>query len=131
MTRLWNFETVIKQEPLFARTEFVVEASDFEQRALWREHHEMVKWESIGQGLVFNIGELFGKEINLDVSWRKINGHVVLFFHCCSSIRDYEQVEEWVQRRLPDGIVKAEGIPSCFASDFDKCLEYCAQPEVS
>ena len=64
----------------FADTEYLVEATDYEQLALWKEWRHKVKWEEDTTGAIYTIGHLDYWPICICFTWTKINGKRIVFF---------------------------------------------------
>jgi len=85
-------------DPRFEDTEFLIEADDFAQHALWREWHDKVIWEQDSSGLLYSVGELGGYPVTVSINWAKLNGHRVCFYSDSSRVVDWTMIEEWLNK---------------------------------
>lgn len=85
-------------DPRFKDTEFLIEADEFAQFALWREWHGRVKWEEESAGLAYTVGEIGGSPVVVSCFWAKLNGHRVCFYNATSRVIDWEMIETWLKR---------------------------------
>lgn len=79
----------------FLDTEYVVDATAFEQQAIWEDYHERVEWTEELAGLIRTIGYLGDRPTAVMVSWAVIFGKRVAFVDPTSQLVDYVLVEEW------------------------------------
>jgi hypothetical protein len=87
----------IADDPRFAETEFVVEATSYEQLCLWRETHESWPWEQDHRGIGLTIGHVGEFPVCLSLSWVRVGGRLILFWTAVSRITDYAMADEWFQ----------------------------------
>lgn len=98
-------------------TAYAVEASDFEQLALWQESHERVPWEHIGTGWLMTVGHVNRKPVCVATTWQRIHGQIVMFYEATSRMVDHEMVERWIAKHIGSGAEKR-----CNAMNFHLCL---------
>ncbi len=96
-------------------TEFVVEADTFAQHTLWEKwsaqslikhiwkdgsdsHFNTIKWEQLSPGYIETIGYIKKRPISIEIYWAKLNGHLIMFYNCCSLLADYKMVEDWLDK---------------------------------
>jgi hypothetical protein len=82
------------------RCDYAVEATDYEALCLWREWHGEVRWEQEREGVLHTIGRCAGKPVAVTVTWSRINGRRVAFYHASSQVVDHAMVERWVRGEL-------------------------------
>jgi hypothetical protein len=80
--------------------DYAVEATDYERLCVWREWHAPVQWEDEHEGRLCTIGELDGRPIAVCVSWSRVEGRRVAFYHASSQLVDHVVVERWVRSKL-------------------------------
>lgn len=95
-------------ESRLAKTLFVVEATSFEQLALWRDcakqNHRgeadrtRYDWQErlCPSGWLVTVGELAGMPCAITMSWVKIDGQLIAFYYDCSVVTDSRQTEKWL-----------------------------------
>lgn len=80
------------------KVKYAVETTSYESLALWKEWHERVNWEQLNPGKICTVGHINDRPINVELSWNKINGHKILFYHGCSMLVDHDMVEKWLKK---------------------------------
>lgn len=91
------------EDPRFALTEFVIEATDFECHSLWREHNyrpdndDKMSWTGDGSGTMITVGRLNDMPVNISIQWAMVNGMLMMFYWACSQVVDYKMVESWLK----------------------------------
>lgn len=103
----------------FAETVYLVEATDYEQLALWKEWHQFVpSWVEDSSGYGLEVGRRAGLPVVVSVTWAIINGKRVCFYEAVSQMVDHGMVEKWRHEEFP----KLRGA-HCNAMNFAHCLE--------
>ncbi len=101
-----DFESVLKNEPLFAETVCAVPADDFARIMLAQKFKDLATWEPNLHSRTFKVGQIAKRDIYLTVTWVRVNSHAVMFYYCSSPVCDYDQIEDWVQNQLPKSVGK-------------------------
>ena len=92
---------------LLQETKFVVEADSFAQLTLWREYAKdstrktdlnTLTWEQINPGSMRTIGFIKKKPVSIELTWARINGHIIMFYNACSQMVDHKMVEDWLDQ---------------------------------
>lgn len=115
------------------KTVFVVEADDFAQFYLWRNHsHEHLemngradgrfdgprhKWEQMNPGYLVTIGKIKKMPVCVSVTWNKIDGYLVAFYEAVSRVVDHDMVRDWINK------MTQPGVGHCNAMNFHLCLQ--------
>lgn len=89
-------------EKLIESTMFLVEATDFEKQCLWTAHNEATEWESALSGTMLCAGVLDGRPVNVVLSFAKLKGVTVCFWHACSQVVDFAMVENTLKETFGD-----------------------------
>ncbi len=98
-----------KEDPRFAETFFVVEASSFEKQKLWEENkarrkarkpfNQMyVEWEQGRSGVGICVGMLAEMPVNISVIWDKLDGKTICFWEAVSPVVDYRMIEKFFEK---------------------------------
>lgn len=100
----------------WAATEYLVEATRFEQFSLWMDWRKKCQMEAAGIGGLFTVGYLTvqteedlmegGKTsypMTVEVMFTPVAGHLVAFYNAASRVTDHIMVREWVERQCPPG----------------------------
>ncbi len=120
-------------ERWLARAFFAVEATSFEQHALWANHcidtlyprrdHKGglvgadLHWEQLNPGGMVTIGQLDGRPVNLSLTFARIEGRIVLFWFACSQVTDSVMADAWLAKTF-DPKRRA----TCDANNFNHCI---------
>lgn len=113
-----------KRPAEYQEVEFMISANDFERHELWREWHKKIaSWDAEPELAPLNealtIGKIEGRPIVVAFSWYRLDGHLVGFYHACSEVVDYLQVDAWLgENCLPPG----DGRRQTNAMNFADCL---------
>ncbi len=110
----------------FRTTEYLIEVSDFGHLALWEKwsaqslgpiSKRAVRWEQDCQTWTCQVGALGIRNLPVCVnfSWDILNKHRVCFWHATSRVVDYDQIEEWFRKHLPN-------VPRTNAMNFHHCI---------
>lgn len=104
----------ILEDPRLRETVYVVEATSYEQQALWLEYSNearaegwgspgtrRVTWGQDPSGWSHVVGELAGLPVNVSFRWALICGRRVLFWYACSRVVDSEMCETWLMTHVP------------------------------
>jgi hypothetical protein len=102
------------QDPRTAAAVYVVEATNDERRAMWREWsaealaggwgtptNARVTWVQGRGGWMVSVGDLAGFPVNMTVTYEMIDGCWVLFWSPCSRVVDREMCESWLRDHVP------------------------------
>ena len=90
---------------LLERTQYVVEATDFEVMCLFCRYSKesMFKsilskytWNGFSQGSMVNVGEFSGAPVNVCCTWVEINGVVIMFYTDISMIVHHGMIQDWM-----------------------------------
>lgn len=94
---------VIKEniQKFFENTYGLIEATDFERFALWKEYHGPIAWDTIPTGIITQIGTLDNRPICISLFSAVINNRKIVFWHATSQIVDYYQIENWLDLAAP------------------------------
>ncbi len=119
-------------ESRLARTLFVVEATSFEQLALWREsahnsdqrmpRQKPLKWEQVNPGWLVTVGQVNRRPNCISVSWYRIEGQLIMFWYRCSQVTDSRQVDKWLAANFKGKYDKGMRDAYCDAMNFGHCL---------
>lgn len=107
---------------------FVVEASSFEQRALWNHNTFYDKesgktWENDLGGQMVTIGHVADRPICVSLSFAKINGRKVLFTEITSELADYKLLDRWLEVNCSPTWDSGARKARCDAGNFHHCLQ--------
>ena len=87
------------KEELIAATEYVVEATRYEEFALWKEFNNQIKWGDINfGGYGIYLGNVGNMPVMLSIRFQQLNNHLVMFYEPTSQMVDWRMVEEWIDR---------------------------------
>lgn len=87
-----------------------VEATSFEQFALWHENHyadrlpfprKPLSWMERNPGLLIVIGEINKLPVSVSLRVVDIDGKAILFYNSPSRITDSQMLGEWIRSYLP------------------------------
>lgn len=90
-------------------TVFLVEATNFEQFALWKMwspksdtqcYKRLDSWEQDQCGQWFTIGHLDNRPICISVTWAILNGKRVMFWDMTSQLQDYKMAEDFWEKHF-------------------------------
>lgn len=101
---------------------FVVEATRFEQHALWQSYHPAVNWGQINSGRGFQIGTLADMPVVIGLTWAIIDGQRVMFVEATSQVVDYRMVEAWLEANCQPMWDQGHRIARCDTTNFHLCL---------
>lgn len=120
------------EDPRIRETLYVVEATSQERHALWLEwsaealthgwgtpSNQRVPWNQEAFGCMVGAGTLAGFPVNMDFTWARINGVLVLFWYGCSRVVDSEMCEAWLRKHVP-----AFATARTNATNFAHCLAF-------
>lgn len=84
----------------------VVEATSFEQHALWRFNDAKLdgarlSWVETGHGFLPTVGEIDGRPVRVSVMTTTVDGHKILFFYATSAAVDHDQIDAWLKKTMP------------------------------
>ncbi len=90
-----------------AKTQWLIEASRFEQLVLWEKWSAENKatnlvWESDNRGVIETIGELANRPVAVSIFWVKIEDFIVGFYEATSVVVDYDMVRKWLKKSFPE-----------------------------
>lgn len=93
-------------ESLLAKTEYIVEATSFEQLCLWQSyakqspthHSHAVDWKEYSHGWLVTVGKLAKMPVCISVSWAKLDGHFVMFYEATSEVVDHRKIRKWLKK---------------------------------
>lgn len=118
-------------DDLLSCAEFVVEASSYEQQALWEKHaleaggdsNTRVHWVDQTRGWLVEVGKLDGRPVCVNVRGSLLNGLAVLFYEATSEVVDWRMIENWFQERCWPKWDNGTRRAHCDADNFHHCLE--------
>lgn len=126
-------------DPRFAKTEFVVQASDCERQGLWERfategawglptlHERRIRWVQDPHGIMITVGAIWNRPVNISCLWASLNGHQVLFCDGCSQLIAHDLIGEWLECYCnPPGWHHGRRAYTN-AMNFHLCLDYCQQ----
>jgi hypothetical protein len=87
-----------------AKTQAIVEATRFEQLALWRNWHEETGWPWVEDlsGYGINVGECAGLPVFVSISWATIKNRHIMFIEATSQVVDYRLIDAWIEENFPN-----------------------------
>lgn len=115
-------------ESRLSKTLFIVEATSFEQHSIWEKNRDgrfasHFEWQHIPDGWLVEVGEINSKPCCISVSWAKIEGYLVMFYHPTSRMVDWQMIEAWIsesfQGKWDSGTRKAK----TDAQNFHHCVD--------
>jgi hypothetical protein len=115
--------TTPEQDPRLGATVFVVEATSFEQSALWQQHHEEWPWEQDNPGWLVTCGELDGLPVCFSLTFNRIMGRLVAFWDPTSRMVDHEMIEAWFDRHCSPKWDRGTRPARANAMNFHHCIE--------
>lgn len=95
-------------ESRLAKTLFIVEATSFEQFSLWEtnalnsihcRNKSPLKWEQMNGWLV-TVGRYKKRPCCISVSWARINGRLIMFYHPTSQFVDWNMIDKWIDKHF-------------------------------
>lgn len=97
-------------EERLKETFFIVEATRYEQHYLWSgfahnsPHRRFptisLNWDQFNTGWSVQIGELDNRPVVMSMTWVRIDGKLVMFWHLCSAVADYTMAEKWLEEHF-------------------------------
>jgi hypothetical protein len=116
-------------ESRLAETIFIVEATSFEQHCLWAETSSTSdcrrfaprKWEQM-HGWLVTVGRLDKRPICVSMTWNRIDGQLVMFWHPTSQVVDMVQIEKWFDKHFNGKWDKGTRNARTDAMNFHHCL---------
>jgi len=116
-------------EEKLKRTQFFVEASDYERYSLWKENHDKIEWVEDNMGCYRTIGQIESNEEILPVtvcfSFCQINGKYVCFYYATSRGVDWDMVDKYIEKWYPVKYDKETRRAMTDAQNFHHCLGFC------
>lgn len=120
-------------EERLKKTLFLVEATNFEQQALWctwsKESGERpsyikpVAWEQVNPGWSVQVGKIGKLPVCVSVTWARIDGHLVCFYDAISRAYDSELVDKWFKQHFKGRWDSGTRRAHCDASNFHFCMD--------
>jgi hypothetical protein len=86
----------------FDEVVYFVKASFDESLFLWNELHTKLDWKEYNRGLVYTIGEINDRPINVEFNFCYINNKLICFYDCISQLCDYKMLEDWLDTTFPN-----------------------------
>lgn len=91
-----------QNDPRYADTFYLVEATDYEALECWKQWHERIEWRQESHGWLAFCGDLAGfGPVTCTVSWNIIGGKRVLFYDAASRYVDHDMVRDYLTARCP------------------------------
>lgn len=97
MNKPFEFTIYTTLEEALTNTEYVVEATRFEQSTLWEKYHGMINWKDHLGGWLPTVGFYHNKPICISTFFTTINGVLVLFWHDTSLVVNFELIEQYLE----------------------------------
>jgi hypothetical protein len=105
-------------------TLFVVEATSTEQFMLWKDYsngsdsprYPTMSWKQVNPGWLVTVGKIGDRPCCISVTWNRINGRLVMFWHQCSQVTDSLQSEAWINANFE------KPHSTCDAMNFHICV---------
>ncbi|MFA5153768.1 MAG: hypothetical protein WC554_14500 [Clostridia bacterium] len=114
-----------------SKVKFFVEANSYETFKLWKEnkydYSEPCEWKEDTAGLVFTIGYVDNRPINLEFSFNTINGTLVCFYSGISQLVDHKMIEEFIEFCWPIKYDRNSRRAMTDATNFHNCAQYCKE----
>lgn len=106
-------------------TFFVVEATNFECLALWREWHKAIPMKQDSMGFVETIGEVNGKPVCICLTRYNIWDKWVVFYEATSIMVDHDMIRRWLDENVLRHCPKWNGgrIAHTDAMNFHHCVD--------
>jgi hypothetical protein len=126
--KLFPFDKLDKE--LFKDVVFLVEATGFEELALWNDFYNrpinqsarIKKWKQCNPGHLVTIGNVDGRPVCVEIRYNILNGKKVIFYHVASQIVDHNMVERWLHRYSDHIRYDKTRWAQCDAMNFSHCL---------
>ena len=117
-------------DDLLSCAEFVVEASSYEQQALWEKYalqagsdsNTRVDWQDQTRGWLVQVGKLDNRPICIHVRGAMLNGLAVLFYGATSEVIDWKMIEGWFKEQCWPKWDNNTRRAHCDAMNFHHCL---------
>lgn len=105
-----------------AATQYLVEADDFAQSALWERYASKtyprdwptLSWEQLNPGTLRAIGKVGDLPVCVCLSWTRVGSLLVCFYEATSVMVDWNMVHAWLRDTFP-------GVPKTDAMNFHLC----------
>lgn len=102
-----------------AKVVYIIEATSYEQLALWKDFKDLVNWKEVTRGgPVPCVGYLDDRPIHITMDIASIHGQHVLFYDPSSQVVDHEQVDAYLAKQWP-------GVRKTDAMNFHNCAHHC------
>lgn len=113
-----------KKRETYRKAAYMVEATGNEQIYLHMRWGARIEtWEEVRTGNSPLVGTFAGHAVRIEITYARLNGHLVGFYSPISTIVDHRKVEKWIVkncgRMSRDGWLPA---PRTNASNFKDCL---------
>jgi len=90
--------------------------SDHARYELEKDRKYRVHWDDRSrQGGMQEVGRIAGRPVVVELSFQKIEGRWICFYHGCSTVVDHEQIDNWIREVFPD-------VPKSDAMNFGNVL---------
>lgn len=101
-----------------AGTAHLVEATDYETLALWREWHERlsVEWRQLPTGFWAQVGRAGRMPVVVSLHGAIVQGRKIMFYEATSLVVDQRMVDKWLAKHLP-------GVPKTNAMNFHHAMD--------
>ena len=115
-----------------SNVKFFVEANSFEIFKLWQEnkndYKEPCKWGEGHLGLIFTIGFLDNRPINIALHFATLDEILVCFYSGCSEVVDHKMIEEFIKFCWPIKYDSKSRRAMTDAHNFHHCVHFCKNP---
>lgn len=127
-------------EEKLKRTDFFVEATSFEQHAIWKkytkESRDPFDGRDINGVIWFHDSSGFGKTLGyigvgkkrpvvVSFSWYAIGDKYVCFYHPTSRFVDWTMIEKWIEKNFPVKYDNGTRRAMTDADNFHNCYHFC------
>lgn len=106
----------------FAGVVGIVEATSYEQYALWKEYHdkEGYNWSSRREGgPLVTVGKIEDRPICIALERATICGHLIVFLDATSELVDWRMIDRWLTDNLPQSAFDGKYVNKVDAMNFN------------
>lgn len=95
-----SYTATMSTDDFFGEAQLVLEASNFEQHALFNKFDDITAWKQVMHGTIPTVGYVEGKPVNVSIQFAVIKGRGVLIWHPVSAMVSYELIEAWLRSQV-------------------------------
>lgn len=127
-----NTHCAVDLDPRFKRTQFVIEATAYEQQLLWEQHRYRLKWREQSGGALVIVGWLDSYPICFSAHWVALgtDQQLVLFWHATSKLVDYDLIDAWFGTYCTPPVWDHDRPAFVNAQEFHLCLQALGIPGI-